>query len=63
MSLKPLVNNHELWTSFLQELDTRIQVCYKKLEQITDPVELYHAQGEVQALRSLEKLRDKVNAK
>ena len=62
MSLKPLVNNHELWTDFLQELDARINVCYKRLEQVTDPVEIYRAQGEVQALRKLEKLREKVNA-
>lgn len=62
MNLKPFVNNHELWTDFLEELDTRIQVCYKKLEQLSDPVEIYRAQGEVQALRKLEKLRDKVNA-
>jgi hypothetical protein len=63
MSLKLLVNNSEIWVPFLQELDSRIQVCYKKLEQITDPVELYRAQGEVQALAGLQKLRDKVNAK
>jgi TATA-binding protein-associated factor Taf7 len=63
MNLKPFVNNHELWTDFLKELDSRIQVCYKKLEQITDPVALYRAQGEVQALVSLQKLRDKVNSK
>jgi hypothetical protein len=62
VNLKPFVNNHELWTDFLEELDTRIQVCYKKLEQLSDPVEIYRAQGEVQALRKLEKLRDKVNA-
>lgn len=62
MSLKPLVNNHELWTDFLQELDVRINVCYKRLEQVNDPVEIYRAQGEVQALRKLEKLREKVNA-
>jgi len=62
MNLKPFVNDHALWTDFLQELDTRIQVCYKKLEQISDPVEIYRAQGEVQALKQLTKLRDKVNA-
>ena len=62
MSLKPLVNNHELWNDFLQELDTNIQRCYKKLEQLSDPVEIYRAQGEIQALRKLEKLREKVNA-
>ena len=62
MNLKPFVNNKELWTDFLTELDKRIQECYKKLEQITDPTSFYHAQGEIQALRKLQKLRDKVNA-
>lgn len=62
MNLKPFVNNRELWTDFLTELDKRIQECYKKLEQITDPISFYHAQGEIQALRKLQKLRDKVNA-
>lgn len=62
MSLKPLVNNHELWNDFLQELDTNIQRCYKKLEQLSDPVEIYRAQGEIQALHKLGNLREKVNA-
>lgn len=63
MNLKPLVNNPEIWSDLLQELDNRIKVCYKKLEQVTDPIDMYQTQGEIKALRSLEKLRDKVNAK
>lgn len=62
MNLKPFVNNKDLWEDFKQELDNRIQTCYKKLEQVSDPVEIYRAQGEIQALKSLQKLRDKVNA-
>lgn len=62
MNLKPFVNNHELWTDFLKELDTNIQRCYKRLEQVSDPIEIYRAQGEVQAFQKLAKLRDKVNA-
>lgn len=62
MNLKPFVNNRELWNDFLAEIDKRIQECYKKLEQNTDQISLYHAQGEIQALRKLQKLRDKVNA-
>lgn len=63
MSLKLFVNNHELWQSFLQELEERINVCHKKLEQYNDPTDLYRTQGEIAALRKLEQLRDKVNAK
>lgn len=62
MNLKPFVNNKELWTDFQQELTNRIQASYKKLEQVTDTVDIYRTQGEIQALKNLMKLRDKVNA-
>ena len=62
MNLKPFVNNKELWTDFQQELANRIQASYKKLEQVTDTVDIYRTQGEIQALKNLMKLRDKVNA-
>lgn len=62
MSLKLLVNDVNLWGDFLSELDKRIMDCYKKLEQVTDINEVFRTQGEVQALRKLQKLRDKVNS-
>ena len=62
MNLKPFVNNKDLWEDFKQELDNRIQGCYKKLEQVSDMTEVYRTQGEIQALKNLLKLRDKVNA-
>jgi len=62
VNLKPFVNNKELWTDFQQELSNRIQASYKKLEQVTDTVDIYRTQGEIQALKNLMKLRDKVNA-
>jgi hypothetical protein len=62
MNLKPFVNNKDLWEDFLVELDVRIKACHKKLEQTADTAEIYRAQGEIAALRKLEKLRDKVNA-
>lgn len=62
MNLKPFVNNKELWVDFQQELGNRIQASYKKLEQVTDTVDIYRTQGEIQALKNLMKLRDKVNA-
>ena len=61
MSLKLLVNDPKLWTEFLAELDTMIQLCYKTLEQVKDPIDMYRAQGELLSLRKLQKLRDKVN--
>jgi hypothetical protein len=62
VNLKPFVNNKELWVDFQQELANRIQASYKKLEQVTDTVDIYRTQGEIQALKNLMKLRDKVNA-
>lgn len=63
MSLKLLVNDPHLWPEFLKELDTMTETCYKTLEQVKDPIEIYRAQGELLALRKLQKLRNKVNAK
>jgi hypothetical protein len=62
MSLKLLVNDVNLWGDFLSELDKRIADCYKKLEQVNDINEVFRTQGEIQALRKLQKLRDKVNS-
>lgn len=62
MSLKLLVNDPKLWPEFLTELDNMIQSCYKTLEQVKDPIDIYRAQGELLTLRKLQKLRDKVNA-
>jgi len=45
----------------LEELEDRIPFDYKQLEQRTEVEELYRLQGEVRALRSLTRLRDKVN--
>jgi hypothetical protein len=55
------VNTPELWNSFLEEVDTRVDQVHKKLGQSTDTHEIYRAQGELHALQSLKKLRDKVN--
>ena len=59
--IKLFVNTPELWNSFTEELDTRIDQVDKKLGQFTETHEIYRAQGELQALQSLKKLRDKVN--
>ena len=62
MNLKPFVNDKNLWSDFLEELDMRIEVCHKRLEQVTDMTDIYQTQGEVRALKKLKQLRDKVNA-
>jgi hypothetical protein len=61
MQIKRLVNDKPLWDAFCDELDTRIEFCYRQLEQRDEPLELHRLQGEIKALRSLKKLRDKIN--
>lgn len=61
MSLKQLVNNKDIWDAFNVELDDLIAKQHKTLETLTDPLYVYRAQGQIQALRNLKHLRDKVN--
>jgi hypothetical protein len=63
MSLKNFVNDHRMWTSFLEWLDKEVELHHKKLEQSSDTVELHRTQGEISALRKLKLLRDKLNEK
>jgi|TARA_R110001632_G_scaffold13963_1_gene47410 hypothetical protein len=60
-NLKPFVNNLELYRPFLEELDTRIMFAQIALEQTREPDEMFRLQGEIRALRSLGRLREKVN--
>ena len=60
-TLKPFVNNPELYNPFLEEILKRIDAVHKRLEQISDVEELYRAQGEIRVLRSLLLLREHVN--
>lgn len=61
MQIKKLVNDKQLWETFCEELETRIQAVYKKMEQEKDLNEVCRCQGEVAALRKLKLLREKVN--
>lgn len=60
-TLKPFVNNPELYNPFLEEIDERVVFAQIALEQSREPDELFRLQGEIRALRSLLRLRDKIN--
>ena len=60
-TLKPFVNNPELYNPFLEEIGERIIMSQIALEQSREPDEMFRLQGEIRALRSLMRLRDKVN--
>jgi|TARA_R110000744_G_scaffold153933_4_gene268492 hypothetical protein len=61
MSLKGFVNNKPEWDAFLEELDECISQQHKSSETLSDPIEVYRAQGKISAYRNLKYLRDKVN--
>ena len=60
-TLKPFVNNPELYNPFLEEIGERIIMSQIALEQSREPDEMFRLQGEIRALRSLVRLRDKIN--
>ena len=61
MSLKLLVNNKDIWESFVEEMDTKIERVHVQMEQATTPDDFYRLQGHVACLRRLKRLRDEVN--
>jgi hypothetical protein len=60
--LKSLVNTKLQWEAFNEMLDYNIGLHQAKLEQAVDVVEIYKAQGSIQALKKLKFLRDEINA-
>jgi hypothetical protein len=60
--LKGFVSNNNQWEGFVEALDYEIEMQRTKLEQSVDPIEMYHAQGAIHALRKLKHLRDQANA-
>jgi len=61
MSLKAFVNNKKEWDAFCEEIDLWIADQHRRLEQADNSIQIYRAQGAVEALRRLKYLRDKVN--
>ena len=61
MKLKLLVNNMEIWNSFNDELDRRLNHVHIQMEQTIKQEDLVRLQGEAKALRRLKFLRDEVN--
>ena len=61
MKLKLMVNNMEIWNSFNDELDRRLNHVHIQMEQTIKQEDLFRLQGEAKALRRLKFLRDEVN--
>lgn len=63
MSLKLLVNNPEIYNSFLEELESKIAAEQKGLAEETEMLRVYRRQGAIQMLQRLKRLREDVNAR
>lgn len=61
-ALKPLAHNNNTWQAFEDMLDFYIELSVKQLEQASEPVGIYRAQGAVASLKKLKTLRDEINA-
>ncbi len=61
MSLKQIVNNHEVWDSLNQELDRRLNHVHIQMDQTLKAEDLFRLQGEATSLRKLKFPRNKVN--
>lgn len=61
MSLKKLVNDKELYDTFLKHVDDLIYLQHKQMERAEEPAVLYRAQGSINTLRKLKLLREQVN--
>lgn len=60
--LKTFVNNQTQWEAFEAAVDHAVSTHQRKLEQSTELLDLYHAQGAINALRQLKHLKGEVNA-
>ena len=60
-NLKPLVNNKDLWESFLAEINLRLNEVHRQMEQAASVEDLYRLQGQAACLNKLKYLREKVN--
>jgi hypothetical protein len=58
--LKPLVGNNRQWDHFSKYLDSIIDQQHKVLEQTEDMVAVHKAQGAIDMLRKIKRLREDV---
>lgn len=59
--LKPMLTTKRQWDAFCNYVDILIEEQQRKLEQATDTVSIYRAQGSIELLRKLKYMREEVN--
>ena len=62
LKLKTFVNNTNQWKAFTELLQFLTEIEHKVMEQATDPIDIYKAQGSMKTINYLKHLRDYVNA-
>lgn len=60
-ALKPLASTPIQWQAFEEMLNFYANLYQKSLEQATEPVDVYRAQGAVMVLKKLKQLKDEIN--
>jgi hypothetical protein len=63
MSLKKLVNDPEIWKSFVEEINTKLELRKKTLIGTNEYEHILREQGAIRALERLLYLRDEVNGR
>lgn len=63
MSLKRLTSDVDLYTDYLEHLDSLISAQQKNMELMTEPTLIFRAQGAIAMLRKLKQLRETLNGK
>jgi hypothetical protein len=59
-ALKPLCYDVQKYDALVDYLHMRVGMEQKRLEDLTDPIQIHRSQGKIHALRALTKLRDEV---
>ena len=62
-SLKPLCHDAQKYSALMDYFQMRIEREYKRLEDLTDPIQIHRSQGKIHSLRALLRLRDEVISK
>ena len=62
LKLKGFVNNTTQWKAFNELLEFLIEMEHKTMEQATDIIDIYKAQGSIKTIKYLKHLKDYVNA-
>lgn len=59
-ALKPLCHDVQKYNSLMDYFRMRIEIEQKRLEDLTDPIQIHRSQGKIHMLRALSNIREEV---